>query len=316
MNLHTRYLGLDLKNPIIIGASPLSFSVDMVQKLESAGAAAIVMHSLFEEQMDPKVTPYDEKIPYHFSPEQYVQHLRTLKQNLRIPVIASLNSIREGAWVRYAQYLQDAGADALELNLYFLPRTDSDSSTIVEQRAFQIVRLVRQFVSIPIAVKLSPWITSLPQFSQRLEEAGANGLILFNRFIQPDIDIRTFRTTSRLILSDPSELLLRLHWLAALHNRTHMPLSASGGVHTWEDAAKALMAGAATTQIVSAVMLHGPDRIGEILNGLTKWMQSNQFETLEEARARVDALRRDAERMAGRENYIRIIHNWGRERDN
>ena len=149
MNLITKYLGLELKNPLIVGASPLSFSVEMAHRLEEAGAAAIVMHSLFEEQLDEKLVPADKRIPYHFSPEQYVQHLRLLKKELKIPVIASLNSIREGAWVRYAQYMQDAGADALEINLYFLPRTDNDSSSVVEQRAFQIIRPARQTADCP-----------------------------------------------------------------------------------------------------------------------------------------------------------------------
>jgi dihydroorotate dehydrogenase (fumarate) len=314
MNLSTKYLGLELKNPVIIGASPLSFSVEMAHRLEDAGAAAIVMHSLFEEQLDDKLTPPDKKIPYHFSPDQYVQHLRLLKKELKIPVIASLNSVREGAWVRYAQYLQDAGADALEINLYFLPRTDNDSSSVVEQRAFQIIRLVRQFVSIPIAVKLSPYITSLPQFAHRLEDAGATGLVLFNRFIQPDLDVRNFKTISRLDLSNSSELPLRLHWLAALYSRTRMNLSASGGVHTPDDLVKVLVAGANTAQIVSAVLLNGPEQIGTLLEGLGKWMSEHKFETIAQAREKVDTLRRDAEVAAGRENYIRIVHNWGRER--
>lgn len=257
MNLTTSYLGLELKNPVIIGASPLSFSLGTAKRLEEAGAAAIVMHSLFEEQLDERLTPANEKIPYHFAPEQYVEHLRLLKSELKIPVIASLNSLREGAWIRYARYLQDAGADALEINLYFLPRTDRDSSAVVEQRAFDIIRLVRQFVSIPITVKLSPWITSLTYFAQKMEEAGANGLVLFNRFIQPDFDINTMKTVSRLELSNSSELPLRLHWLAALNGRTNMHLCASGGVHTPADLIKTLLAGAtsAKTQADVAVYL-------------------------------------------------------------
>ena len=311
MNLTTRYLGLELKNPVIAGASPLSFSLDSARRIEAAGAGAIVMHSLFEEQF--AAAPGPVPIPFHMSPEQYVQHLRLLKKELKIPVIASLNSMREGAWVRYAQYLQDAGADALEMNLYFLPRTDNDSSSVVEQRAFQIVRLVRQFVSIPVAVKLSPWITAIPQFSKRLEEAGASGLVLFNRFIQPDIDIHTFRTVSRLDPSSPSELSLRLHWLAALYSRTRMSLSATGGVHTSDDLVKTLVSGATTTQVVSCILLNGPEYIQILLSGLEKWLQDNHFDSIEQARAKVDALRRDAENAAGRENYIRIVHNWGRE---
>jgi len=314
MNLSTKYLGLELKNPIVVGASPLSFSLESAQRLEEAGAAAIVMHSLFEEQFDEKLASPEDKIPYHFSPEQYVQHIRLLKKELKIPVIASLNSVREGAWVRYARYMQDAGADAIEINLYFLPRTDNDSSSVVEQRAFQIVRLVRQFVTIPVAVKLSPQVTSLLQFAHRLEEAGASGLVIFNRFIQPDIDIVNFRTISRLDLSDSRELLLRLHWLAALNSRTHLSLAASGGIHDSDDAIKTLVAGADAAQVVSAVLLKGPDQIKNMLEGIGRWMEKNGFADLSEAKAKVNVLRQNAEKAAGRENYIRIVHNWGRDR--
>lgn len=314
MNLTTSYLGLELKNPVIIGASPLSFSLENAKRLEEAGASAIVMHSLFEEQLDERLTPANERIPYHFSPEQYVEHVRLLKSELKIPIIASLNSVREGAWVRYARALQDAGADALEINLYFLPRIDHDSSAVVEQRAFDIIRLVRQFVSIPIAVKLSPWITSLPYFAQKMEEAGANGLVLFNRFIQPDFDINTMKTISRLELSNSSELPLRLHWLAALNGRTNMHLCASGGVHTPADLIKTLLAGATSAQVVSAVIKNGPEHVGVLLNGLSNWLVNNNFESIAQAYEKVSVMRENADKAAGRENYIHIIHNWGRER--
>lgn len=314
MNLTTSYLGLELKNPVIIGASPLSFSLGTAKRLEEAGAAAIVMHSLFEEQLDERFTPDNEKIPYHFSPQQYVEHLMLLKRELKIPVIASLNSVREGAWVRFARALQDAGADALEINMYFLPRTDYDSSAIIEQRAYDIVRLIRQFVSIPIAVKLSPWITSLNYFAKQMETAGANALVLFNRFIQPDFDIRRLKIISKMELSDSSELLIRLHWLASLRARTNMQLTASGGVHTADDLIKALISGADTVQVVSTVLRNGPERITSLVEGLEKWMSDNHFDSVTKARENVNHLRIDEEKSAGRENYIRILHNWGRDR--
>ncbi|MBN1403324.1 MAG: dihydroorotate dehydrogenase-like protein [Opitutales bacterium] len=314
MKLSTKYLGLDLKNPIIAGASPLSFSVSTAVRLEQAGAAAIVMHSLFEEQIDRQITQ-NERSNFQYTPEQYVQLLRSLKKELSIPVIASLNSVREGAWVRYAQYLQDAGADALEINLYFLPRTDTDSSSIVEQRAFQIIRLVRQFVSIPISVKISPWITSLPQFTQRMEEAGASGLVLFNRFIQPDIDIETFKTVTRLDLSTPDALLLRLHWLAALYSRTRMDLSASGGIHSAQDVVKAIVSGATSVQCVSALLQNGPDYVKTLLDGLSEWLERHNFSSVDEARENVDSLRKDADKASGRDNYIRMIHSWEQSKE-
>jgi dihydroorotate dehydrogenase (fumarate) len=308
MNLATKYLGLEIRNPLVVGASPLSVTVEGAKRLETAGAAAITLHSLFEEQMENG----QEGAPnYQFltTPDHYVRHIRLLKREVKIPIIASLNSIKEGTWIRYAQYIQDAGADALELNLYFLPRTDNDSSSIVEERAYQIVRLVRQFVTIPIAVKLSPWITSLPQFALRLEEAGANGIILFNRFIQPDIDVKTLETDARLHLSESGELLIRLHWLAAMYRRTGMTLCATGGVNTPEDMEKSILAGADAVQIVSALLRNGPEYIQTLLEALELWMNDNGFRTLDEARRRVDKLRTQAVSAVGRENYIRMVLN-------
>jgi dihydroorotate dehydrogenase (fumarate) len=309
MNLETKYLGLELKNPLIVGSSPLSVTIEGARRLEKAGAAAIVLHSLFEEQVDPKTNEGAQNYQYLTTPDHYVRHISLLKRELKIPVLASLNSVKEGAWIRYSQYIQDAGADALELNLYFLPRTDNDSSSIVEERAFQVVRLIRQFITIPIAVKLSPWITSLPRFAQRLEEAGANGLILFNRFIQPDIDIKTFKTVGRMRLSDSGELLIRLHWLAAMYKKTRMSLCASGGINTPDDLVKSLLAGADASQVVSAPLRNGPEYLQTLLEGLTGWMDENGFENLDAARARVDALRKDAVDAAGRDNYIRMVLN-------
>jgi dihydroorotate dehydrogenase (fumarate) len=262
------YLGLNLKHPIVVGASPLAFSIDMVRRIEDAGAAAIVLHSLFEEQAAQGNGPRDdaynadpeaEARGFPLNAEQYVEHLQHIKQVTDFPVIASLNGTREGNWVRYAQYLEQAGADALELNLYFLPTSDDESSSVVEQRAFQIVRLVRQFVSIPVAVKLSPFFTSLPHFAHRMEEAGAMGLVLFNRFFQPDIDIEKLQAQPRLGLSSPDELLLRLRWIAALHGRLRLGLAVTGGVHDVSGVVKSLMAGADCVQVVSAVMKRGPN---------------------------------------------------------
>jgi len=309
MNLATNYLGLELKNPLMVGSSPISVTVEGAKRLEKAGAAAITLHSLFDEQVDSKHADGAPNYQYLTTPDHYVRHIRLLKREVKVPIIASLNSIKEGSWIRYAQYIQDAGADALELNLYFLPRTDNDSSSIVEERAYQIVRLVRQFVTLPIAVKLSPWITSLPQFALRLEEAGANGLILFNRFIQPDIDINKFNTIGRMRLSDSCELLIRLHWLAAMYKRTRMSLCATGGINTPDDLAKSLLAGADAAQVVSALLRNGPEYLQTLLEGLTSWMNENKFENLAEARSRVDTLRSDTVAAAGRENYIRMVLN-------
>ena len=232
MNLSTNYLGFDLPHPFIAGASPLIYRMDTVERLVEAGVSAIVMHSLFEEQiihhqsgLEAHVERHEESFAeatsyfpqaqkFQLGPEQYLDQIQRIKGTTGVPVIASLNGLNEGTWVEYAKLIEDAGADALELNLYFLPRSDDESSSVVEQRAFQIVRMVKQIVTIPVAVKLSPFFTSLPHFAIRMKEAGAQALVLFNRFFQPDIDIEELETVPHLELSDSSELLLRLRWIA------------------------------------------------------------------------------------------------------
>jgi dihydroorotate dehydrogenase (fumarate) len=309
MNLATKYLGLELRNPLIVGASPMAATVEGAKRLEEAGASAIVLHSLFEEQVVNPAAAATSGCQYLSTPDSYIGYIRLLKREIGIPVIASLNSLREGAWIRYAQYIQDAGADALELNLYFLPRTDNDSSSLVEERAYQVVRLIRQFVAIPLAVKLSPWITALPPFAAKLEEAGANGIILFNRFIQPDIDIATLKTIPRMRLSDSSELLIRLHWIAAMYKRTRMTLSATGGITTPDDLVKTILVGADATQIVGALLRNEPEYVQAMLEGLSGWMEKQGFETLDQAREKGESLRREIIAAAGRDNYIRMVLN-------
>lgn len=323
MDLQTPYLGLKLKNPLVVGASPMAFSVDTVRRLEDAGAAAIVLHSLFQEQMDPEghlgkdpvygADPQAEAATFPLNAEQYVDHLHYLKQIVDIPVIASLNCVQEGSWVRYAQFLESAGADALELNLYFLPSVDDESSAVVEQRAFQIVRLVRQCVSIPVSVKLSPFFTSLPHFAHRLEEAGASGLVLFNRFFQPDINIETLKAEPRLGLSSPDELLLRLRWVAALHGRLRLNMAVTGGVHDIAGVVKSLMAGADCVQVVSCLMKNGPEYLRTLIDGLEAWMITNQFENIETMRGTMSYIHTNAVQVVGRAHYLHMIQQWREE---
>ena len=318
MNLSTSYLGLKLKHPVIVGASPMAFSIDTVRRLEDAGAAALVMHSLFEEQVDDTggrddaygADPAAEAKGFPLNAEEYVNHLQHVKQVTDMPIIASLNGMREGSWVSYAQYLEQAGADALELNLYFLPSAEDESSAVVEQRAFQIVRLVRQFVSIPVAVKLSPFFTSLPHFAHRLEEAGATALVLFNRFFQPDIDVRNLRAEPRLGYSTPDELLLRLRWLAALHGRLRLELSVTGGVHDVDGVVKSLMAGATSVQVVSALMKNGPEYLRTLVEGLEDWMEANQFEDMEQMRGTMSYIHTNAVEVVSRAHYIKTLQQW------
>lgn len=311
MNLQTDYLGLKLKNPLVAGASPLAFTLDSAQRLEDAGASAVVMHSLFQEQLEEGKQKDELPSPdFAIKVDDYLEHLQRLKSCLSIPVIASLNGVTEGGWTSFAQLMQDAGADAIELNLYFLPSSEDESSAIVEQRCFQIVREVRQFVQIPVAVKLSPSFTSLAHFVHRLEEAGASSVVLFNRFFQPDIDIERLAAIPRMQPSTSADLLLRLRWLATLHGRSRLKLAASGGIHTTEDLVKAIMAGADAVQVVSALLQNGPEYAGQLINGLEDWMEQSQFESLEQLRGCMSYINRRSADVVGRANYIKILQSW------
>lgn len=328
MDLSTTYLGLNLPHPFIVGASPMIYSMDTVRRLEDAGVAAIVMHSLFEEQIINQQTGLEEHIKGHedfyaeatsyypqaegfqLGPEKYLEQLAGIKEVVSVPVIGSLNGVHEGAWVEYARLIEDAGADALELNLYFLPRADDESSSVVEQRCFQIVRMVRQFVSIPIAVKLSPYFTSLPHFAHRLEEAGASGVVLFNRFFQPDIDIEELETVPSLKLSDPSELLLRLRWLAVLFGRFRLSLGVTGGVHTATDAIKSVMAGADAIQMVSALLKNGPEHLKTVREEMAAWMEEHEYASLQQMRGSMSYQHSPNPDAVGRANYMKIIQSW------
>jgi dihydroorotate dehydrogenase (fumarate) len=296
MKLATRYLGFNLPNPFLVGASPLVYQLDMVRKLADAGAAAIVMHSLFEEQIvrenicgiagagDPKNGIYPESGRFPLHPEAYLEHIQKIKKAVSIPVIASLNGVRLGTWVEYAKLIGEAGADALELNLYFTPRSDKDPSGEIEKRALKIVRTVHENTGLPLAVKIAPFYTGLPRFVARLEEAGASAVVLFNSFFQPDIDIETMAYRPSLAVSEPHALLLRTRWVATLHGRTALDLSLSGGVNAPEDAVKGIMAGATTLQIVSSLLHEGP--------GLLSFQQCANTEAM------------------ARAGYLRMLQDW------
>lgn len=328
MNLSIRYLGLELPHPFIVGASPMIYKLDLVRRLEDAGAAAIVMHSLFEEQIQhyqsgiekhirsheysyaEATTYFPQAQAFHLGPEEYLNHIRKLKETVRIPIIASINGVNEGTWIEYAQMIEQAGADALELNLYFLPRNDEEPSGVVEQRCYQIVRLTKQFVQIPVAVKLSPYFTSLPNFARRMETAGANGLVLFNRFFQPDIDIEELEHVPSLTLSHPNELLLRLRWLAVLYGKLNLNLAVTGGVHTAEDAIKAIMAGADCCQIVSVLLQKGPEYLRELRTRLQVWMEEHEYDSLEQMKGSMSYLHSPNPDVVSRANYMRILQSW------
>lgn len=328
MNLETNYLGLRLKNPLIAGASPLSDDLDKVRILEDSGAAAIVMYSLFEEQITQNIGGAEAHIDSYenafseatsFFPDtdlfdldvdRYLDQLQALKQACDIPVIASLNGTREGDWVSNAALIEKAGADALELNLYFLATDLDESADDIETRCLKVVRSVKEQINIPLAVKLSPFFTALPHFAKRISKLGASGLVLFNRFYQPDIDEEELEIEPRLELSTSSELSLRLRWLALLKDRVDCNLSVSGGVHTGKDVVKALMAGADSVQMVSSLLINGPKHIGATLAELEAWMEEREYTSVDQLQGCMGYLKCPDPQALERANYLRILKSW------
>ncbi len=328
MDLSTTYLKLRLPHPLMPGASPLVDDLDTVKRLEDAGAAAIVMHSLFEEQikreevgtlfaMEEHAESFAEATSYFpdpdeftLGPEEYLAQIRKIKETVSIPVIGSLNGTTLGGWLRYAHLIEQAGADALELNVYFMATQESESAEKIERRILEMLRAVKKSVRIPVAVKLSPYFSALAHFASELEDAGADGLVLFNRFYQPDIDPEQLEVVPTLRLSDPSELLLRLRWLAILSGRIWSSLGASGGIHTGLDAIKAVMAGAHGVQVVSALLRHGPDRLARIRREMTDWLEEHEYESLEQARGSMRTQSCPDPAAFERVNYMRVLQSW------
>ncbi len=317
MNLATRYLGLSLRSPFIVGASPLCDDEDTARRLQDAGAGAVVLRSFFEEQLAaPPTAPIASadgapEIPdyadYLRSPDHYLAQLAALKNHLTIPVIASLNGTRPGGWTELAARLERAGADAIELNFYQVVTDPAVAADQVERAMLETVGEVVAAVRIPVAVKLSPFHSSVAQLAVALELAGATGLVLFNRFYQPDVDTDTLEVCPTLRLSDPSELLLRLRWLAILSPQVRGSLAASGGIHTALDAAKAILTGADVVQLVSVILRNGPPVLHILRKGLEYWMRGHGFETPEDFRGQLNLARCPDPAAFERANYIRVL---------
>ena len=328
IDLSTRYLGLKLPHPFMPGASPMVDDLDMVRRLEDAGAAAIVMHSLFEEQieseqgrtaydMESHVNAYAEAssffprpAEFRLGPQDYLDQVRRIKEAVKVPVIASLNGISATGWLEYARLIEQAGADALELNVYYVATDPAENGEAVERRTIDIIRTVNQAIRIPIAVKLSPFFSSLSHFAGELEMAGADGLVLFNRFYQPDIDIEALEVRNELSLSDSSELLLRLRWLAILSAQRKLDLAVSGGVHTARDAVKAVMAGARSVQVVSALLKNGPQHLAGLRAGLSTILEELGYASLSEMHGCMNLARCPDPAAFERGNYMRILQGW------
>jgi dihydroorotate dehydrogenase (fumarate) len=328
MDLTTTYMGLRLPHPLMPGASPLVDDLDMVKRLEDAGAAAIVMHSLFEEQITREVLGFERNVvahaessaeaasyfpqpeEYHLGPDRYLEQVRRIKAAVAIPVIGSLNGTTPEGWLSYAKQIERAGADALELNFYHVATDPRESGADVEDRLIDSVRRVKASVRIPVAVKLSPFFSSLPNLALRLDAAGADGLVLFNRFYQPDIDPEMLETVPTLHFSTSDELLLRVRWLAILHGRVRASLAATGGVHTGMDALKAVMAGAHAVQLVAALLQHGPTQLAVVRRELARWLEDNDYTSLQQAQGSMSLERSPDPGAFERGNYLRVLQTW------
>jgi dihydroorotate dehydrogenase (fumarate) len=315
MDLATEYLGLKLRNPFIIGASPLCDDINAALRLQDAGAAAVVMRSLFEEQLAagaPAASPEEIEgaLGYPFSPDEYLRQLARLREQLAIPIIASLNGHQPGHWTAFGKQLEDAGANAIELNFYQVVTDPSVAADAVEIAMLRTVGDLAGSVRIPVSVKISPFHTALVQLATALELEGSAGLVLFNRFFQPDIDPDDITVRPHLRLSEPGELLMRLRWLAILSPRLRGSLAATGGIHTAEDAVKAVLAGADAIEIVSVVLQHGPHVVSLLLRGLQSWMREHNFRRLDDFRGALDLGRCRNPAALERANYVRTLQSW------
>jgi dihydroorotate dehydrogenase (fumarate) len=328
VDLSTIYLGKPLRTPLVASASPLTQRLESFRLLEDAGASAIVMHSLFQEQLDREGTALHDYLTYsssHYAealsyfpdlesynvgPEAYLELIRRAKESVEVPVIASLNGVSDGGWIRHAKLIQEAGADALELNIYFIVTDASLCGCEVEQRYLDLVSSVRGSIEIPLAVKLSPYFTNFRNFGERLERSGADALVLFNRFYQPDIDLETLDVRADLSLSSSEELRLRLRWVAILFGRIQADMAVTGGIHTHEDVLKSMMVGARVAMMTSAVLRNGVGHFGLVEAGLRRWMEEHEYESIEQMQGSMSQRSTPEPAAFERANYMRVLRDY------
>jgi dihydroorotate dehydrogenase (fumarate) len=328
VDLKTNYLGLSLKNPLVASASPLSKKVETAAELEKAGVAAIVMYSLFEEQIIQESLKLDRDLSrgtysfsealdfipdygtYSIGPENYLEQLANVKQAVNIPVIGSLNGVTSGGWVDYAQKIEQAGADALELNLYDLSTDPDVTSSQLEDGHISLVSDIRKQVNIPIAIKLSPFYTALPNFARRLTEAGADGLVLFNRFYQPDFDLEELEVVPNLVLSNSHELRLPLRWIAILYGQIQADFALTSGLHNAEDLLKSIMAGASVAMTASELLHNGIERVSVILADLQTWMEEHEYESINQMKGSMSQKAVDKPDTFERANYMKVLSSY------
>jgi len=327
-DLTTTYLGLNLKNPLVASASPLCEHLDNIKRMEDAGAGAAVLHSLFEEQISfesqhlnqfltygtesfaESLSYFPDLGNYKLGPDGYLDHVRRAKAAVGIPVIGSLNGVSTGGWIRYAKMIQEAGADALELNVYYIPTDPEMTSTQVEQMYLDLVRDVKATLKIPVAVKLGHAFTAIANLVRRLDQAGADGLVLFNRFYQPDFDLENLEAAPRLTLSNSYELLLRIHWVAILYGRIKADLAITGGVHTAEDVLKAMMSGARVAMMTSALLKNGIGHLAKVRSDLLAWMEEHEYASIREMQGSM-SYRSVAQPAAfERGNYMKVLSSY------
>jgi dihydroorotate dehydrogenase (fumarate) len=330
-DLRSRYLGLELKNPVVAAASPMTSSIESLKRLEDAGVAAVVLPSLFEEQIEHEEMAahnlmlsgteisaeangfFPEMQGYNAGPDKYLKSIGEAKKALSVPVIASLNGHTPGGWTKIAKKLQQAGADAIELNVYFLATGLDDTSSDIEQRYIDLVASVSSIVSIPVAVKVSPYFSAMANMAVRLAAAGASGLVLFNRFVQPDILLEELEVAPRLVLSSSDELRLALRWIAILRGRVRASLAATGGAHTAEDVLKLLLAGADCVMLASSLLRKGPNHIAALVNGVEKWMTAREYSSVEQMKGSLSQQACPDPEAFERTNYMKALTSYTSE---
>jgi dihydroorotate dehydrogenase (fumarate) len=328
IDLRTDYLGLELANPLVMSASPLGEDLANLRRAEDAGAGAVVLHSLFEEQMELEsrdldhhlthgthsfgeaLTYFPDLAAYRLGPDAYLEHVRRAKAAVDVPVIASLNGVSSGGWIEYARKIEQAGADALELNVYFVPTDPLMTGTEVETMYTDLVRDVRVSIGIPLAVKLPHFFSSIPNVALRLDEAGADALVLFNRFYQPDLDIERLEVVPNLVLSTSGELRLRIRWVAILFGHLHADLAVTGGVHTAEDVLKAMMAGASAAMMASALLERGIEHLAHVRVALLRWMEEHEYVSIRQLRGSMSQRAVAQPAAFERANYLRVLRSY------
>ena len=328
IDLSTSYLGLQLKNPVVVSSSPLQRELDNIRRMEDAGAAAVVMHSLFEEQINVESEELNRWLEnatesfaeslhylpdlenYNHGPDSYLEHLARVKKSVRIPVIASLNGSSMGGWTRYAKMMEEAGADAIELNTYYVATDATVPGSQVEAMYIDLVKQVKASVRIPLAIKVTHFFSSIPNMMRQLDDAGANGLVLFNRFYQPDIDLEQLEVVPQLVLSRSYELLLRLNWVAIVYDSIRADLAITGGVHTAEDLLKSMMVGARVAMMTSALLENGIDHTRGVLTDVTRWMQDHEYDSIRQMQGSMSRRAVPNPSAFERANYMRVLSSY------